>query len=131
MKGFELETTIYPVDGLSIDGSLSYINVNYDERRRSLRRACNGQRDASRTRPTGPTASASSTMPMSGRARSASGSTARIGRRSSPTPTNSSWSRIDGRFLGNARISYTTADEDWEVALEVQNVFDKYYFLSA
>ena len=44
--------------------------------------------------------------------------------------TNSPWSRIPGRFLGNARIGYTTADEDWEVALEVHNLFDKYYFLS-
>ena len=43
---------------------------------------------------------------------------------------NTSWSRVDDRFLGNARLAYTTADEGWRVALEVQNVFDKYYFLS-
>ena len=43
---------------------------------------------------------------------------------------NTSWGLVDDRFLGNARLSFTTADEDWRVALEVQNVFDKYYFLS-
>jgi len=43
---------------------------------------------------------------------------------------NTIWSRVDGYFLANARIGYTTADEDWNVALEVMNVFDKYYFNS-
>ena len=43
---------------------------------------------------------------------------------------NSPWSRVDSRFLGNARLSYTSADDDWRVSLEVQNLFDKYYFLS-
>ena len=43
---------------------------------------------------------------------------------------NSPWSRIPGVFLGNARIWYTTEDEDWEVGLEVQNLFDEYHFMS-
>src|SRR5690606_24665648 len=30
VKGFELEVAAYPVDGLSLDGSLSYINIKYD-----------------------------------------------------------------------------------------------------
>jgi iron complex outermembrane recepter protein len=42
---------------------------------------------------------------------------------------NTSWSKIDGRFLANARVSWSHA-EDWRVALEVQNLFDKYYFQS-
>ena len=38
---------------------------------------------------------------------------------------------MNASWLGPIRqISYTTDDEDWQVALEVQNVFDKYYFLS-
>ena len=43
---------------------------------------------------------------------------------------NTNWGLVDSRFLGNARLSYTTEDRDWRVALEVQNVFDKYYFMS-
>lgn len=35
--------------------------------------------------------------------------------------------RIDGYFLGNARIGWDSSDGNWGVALEVQNVFDKYY----
>lgn len=42
---------------------------------------------------------------------------------------NTSWSRLGGRTLANARISYSRND-DWKVALEVQNLLDKYYFLS-
>ena len=44
--------------------------------------------------------------------------------------SNSEASRVEGVFLGNARVTYTTQDQDWRVSLEVQNVFDKYYFLS-
>ena len=42
---------------------------------------------------------------------------------------NTSWAKVDGRFLANARLSWAHA-EDWRVALEVQNLFDKYYFQS-
>lgn len=43
---------------------------------------------------------------------------------------NTEWGRIEGYFLGNARIGFTTADDDWNIALEVQNVFDKFHFLT-
>jgi iron complex outermembrane receptor protein len=128
VKGFELETTIYPIDNLSLDGSVSYINVNYDEA--SVAAAgLNG----SETFPYTPDwtysfgiqydydiGPGSLGLRFDGSYRSAIFT----------ETTNTDWSRIDSRFLGNARISYTTADEDWQVALEVQNVFDKYYFLS-
>jgi iron complex outermembrane receptor protein len=42
---------------------------------------------------------------------------------------NSFWSRMPGRFLANARISYDR-EETWRVSLEVQNLFDKYYYQS-
>ncbi len=44
--------------------------------------------------------------------------------------SNSKWSRVAPRFLANARVSYTTGDKDWQVAVEVQNLFDRYYFLT-
>lgn len=40
------------------------------------------------------------------------------------TPNN----LVDGRFLGNARLSYTAADKDWQVSLEVQNIFNRCYY---
>jgi iron complex outermembrane receptor protein len=45
------------------------------------------------------------------------------------TAENTSWSKIDGRFLANARLSWAKA-ESWKVSLEVQNLFDKYYYQS-
>ena len=43
---------------------------------------------------------------------------------------NTSWSRVDGRFLANGRLTWTTTNDDWRVSLEVQNIFDKYYYSS-
>ncbi|HYD24982.1 MAG TPA: TonB-dependent receptor [Croceibacterium sp.] len=128
VKGFELETTVYPVDGLSIDGSVSYIDVEYD---------------AASVAPAG--LNGSETFPYTPDWTYSFGiqydhdiGPGTIGARFDGSyrsaiftdTTNSPWSRINGRFLGNARLQYTTADEDWRLALEVQNVFDKYHFLS-
>ena len=38
--------------------------------------------------------------------------------------------RIDGYFLANARLTWKSEEEDWSVALEVQNLTNKYYFTS-
>jgi iron complex outermembrane receptor protein len=46
------------------------------------------------------------------------------------TAENTSWSEMPGRFLANGRLTWTTKDDDWKVSLEVQNLFDKYYFQS-
>ena len=128
MKGFELETTIYPIDNLSIDGSLSYIHVNYDDA--SVAPAgLNG----SETFPYTPDWTYSFGIQYDADVGPGTAHFRFDGSyRSSifTDTTNSAWSRIPGRFLGNARIGYTTEDEDWEVALEVQNVFDEYYFMS-
>jgi iron complex outermembrane receptor protein len=42
--------------------------------------------------------------------------------------SNSIWSKVDPRFLADARLSYATGDKDWQVALEVQNLLNKYYY---
>ncbi len=43
---------------------------------------------------------------------------------------NTSWSTIDGRFLANARLSWSDPQAKWRASVEVQNLFDKYYYLS-
>ncbi|MFX8731643.1 hypothetical protein ABTM48_20990, partial [Acinetobacter baumannii] len=45
-------------------------------------------------------------------------------------PFNDRTNQIDGRFLGNARLSYTTNTKEWQVSLEVQNLFNKYYYVT-
>ncbi|MBS1239735.1 MAG: fpvA 2 [Proteobacteria bacterium] len=128
VKGFELETTIYPVDGLTLDGGLSYINIEYDKA--SVAAAgLNG----SETFPYTPDWTYSFGIQYD-----ADIGPGTLGFRFDGSyrseiftdTANSRWSKIDGRFLGNARVSYTSADDDWRISLEVQNLFDKYYFQS-
>jgi iron complex outermembrane receptor protein len=128
VKGFELETTIFPVDGLSLDGSLSYIDVKYNK---------------ASVAPAG--LHGDETFPYTPKWTYSFGiqydydiGPGTVGMRFDGSyrsavfteTANSPWSRVDSRFLGNARLSYTSADEDWRLSLEVQNIFDKYYFLS-
>jgi len=40
------------------------------------------------------------------------------------------YDRINGYFVGNARLTWTAPSTDWQVALEIKNVFDKYYYLT-
>ena len=128
VKGFELETTIYPIDNLTIDGSLSYIDVNYDDAS-----VAPAGLQGDETFPYTPDWTYSFGIQYDADVGPGTASFRFDGSYRSEIfteTTNSPWSRIPGRFLGNARIGYTTADEDWEVALEVHNLFDKYYFLS-
>ncbi|MBC2778636.1 TonB-dependent receptor [Parasphingopyxis marina] len=44
-----------------------------------------------------------------------------------PIPVLSADNRIEGYFLANGRISWESGNGDWGLALEVQNIFDRYY----
>ena len=46
------------------------------------------------------------------------------------TSENSPRSHVPSYFLANARLAYTAPDDEWQVYLEVKNLFDKYYFNS-
>ena len=126
VKGFELETTIRPVDGLTLDGSMSYIDFKYKETGTS-------GIPLSATTPYTPKWTYSFGVQYDQVIDPGTVSLRFDGSYQSEIFTessNSSWSRVDSYFLGNARLSFTTQDKDWRVALEVQNVFDKYYFLT-
>src|SRR5690606_26580083 len=120
VKGFEVEFTAYPVDGLTLDGGLSYIDFEYTD-------------------------VGASGVPLDAVTPYTPEWTYNFGIQydhEMPRGTlmfrfdgayqsevwnesfNTEWSRIDGYFLGNARVGYTTEDDDWTIALEVQNVFD-------
>lgn len=45
-------------------------------------------------------------------------------------PNNGPNNLIDGYTLANARLTYKTADRGWEASLAVTNLFDKYYYSS-
>ncbi|WP_237437433.1 TonB-dependent receptor [Alteraurantiacibacter aestuarii] len=128
VKGFELEFAAFPVDGLSFDGGLSYLDFQYD---------------TASVAPAGLTGNEVTpytpewTYSLGGQydyEMDAGTVMFRVdGAYQSAIYTdsfNTSWSKIDGYFVANGRIGFTTADEEWNVALEVQNMFDKYYFNS-
>lgn len=56
------------------------------------------------------------------------GVTARPG--GGPLATLIASNRIDGYFIGNGRLTWRSADKDWQLGLEVQNIFNKYYYTS-
>ena len=43
---------------------------------------------------------------------------------------NDPWGRIPGRFLANGRIYYKSPGDEWQLSLEVKNIFNKYYFVT-
>ncbi len=43
---------------------------------------------------------------------------------------NAETNRIGAYTLGNARLTWRSAKEDWESSIEVTNLADKYYFLT-
>ena len=139
IKGFEVETTLRPVDGLLIDGSLSYIDFDY------------------RTFATFGTATVGGPGNLNGpqfgdypgftpRWKWAVGIQYEIdmGNSGSITPrfdlayqgdmyangTNRSTNLIPAYELANARLTWRNADGDLEVSGEVTNLFNQYYFLT-
>ncbi|HTN13444.1 MAG TPA: TonB-dependent receptor [Sphingomonadaceae bacterium] len=127
VKGFELEVSAYPVDGLSLDGSLSYINFKYKDTGTS-------GVPLTATTPFTPEWTYSFGIQYDHELKSGATISARFdGSYQSDIYSeafNTVAGKVDGTFLGNGRLSYATADENWKVSLEVQNIFNKYYFLS-
>ena len=133
VKGLELETTIIPVDGLSIDGSLSLLDFEYTSPVDAAGNLVGSAINGNNITPYTPELTYSFGIQYDHEMASGTLSGRFDGSYQDDVFTNSentSWSRVDGRFLANARLSYTTGDEAWRVSLEVQNLFDKYYFLS-
>ncbi len=134
MKGFELETQIYPVDGLSLDGSLAYIDFEYtgpfDPVSGNL---VNTSIPGGAVTPYTPKWTYSAGIQYDIEMDAGTISTRFDGSYQSDlftTSENTAFSRIDSHFLANGRISFTTDDEEWQIFGEVKNIFDKYYFLS-
>ncbi len=131
VKGFELEAQIYPVDGLSLDGSLSVLDFEYTSP------STGGILDGSAIPADGITPYTPELSYSFGiqydHETSLGIFTVRFDGSYQDdlftTAENSIWSEVPGRFLGNARVSWTD-DEDWRISFEVENLFDKYYFES-
>jgi iron complex outermembrane receptor protein len=128
VKGIELETTLRPVDGLLIDGAVSYLDFDYT----SL--VPNTGIDLAFVSPNTP------------KWKWAIGAQYEIdlGSTGSLTPrvdasyqsdiytnaVNRSTNLIEGYTLANARLTWANEEGDLEVSAEVSNLFDKYYLLT-
>ncbi|HSG32931.1 MAG TPA: TonB-dependent receptor, partial [Sphingomonadaceae bacterium] len=134
VKGFELEVGLYPVEGLSIDGSLAVLDFEYttdvDNNGNLVGTAINGDNITPYT----PELTYSFGIQYDHELQSGGVITARFDGSFQDdiysNAENTSWALVEGRFLGNVRLGYSAPEDDWEIALEVDNVFDKYYFLS-
>jgi iron complex outermembrane recepter protein len=136
IKGFELETTIDPGNGLLLDAAMSYLDFEYT--------AINPQAGG----PTSPGGvQIGMVPPYTPKWKWAVGIQYEfdLGTSGSITPradanyqsaifsnaVNSPNNRIEGYTLANARLTWRNADDDLEVALEATNLFDKYYLLTS
>jgi iron complex outermembrane receptor protein len=132
IKGAELEASIYPVEGLTFDGSISYLDFKYTSPLDSQGNLVNTSIPGSGITPYTPELSYAAGGQYDYEMDAATLSFRLDGSYQGKLYTaaeNTSWSKIDGRFLANARISWAKEDK-WKVSLEVQNLFDKYYYLS-
>ena len=129
VKGFELEANLEPVDGLDIDASLSLVDFEFGA-------------------PNFPTTAVveGASRPGIGDWKWSVGAQYRVdlGAAGSLTPRADVYytpgycgnfacdpiGQVDSYTLVNARLTYRTADEDWSIALEGTNLFDKLYYLN-
>jgi len=136
IKGFEAELSVRPVQGLSIDGALSYVDFAYQ----SINPAAGGA-----TNPTGP--QLDDYPPYTPKWKWSIGAQYEIllGNVGSLTPrvdaayqstiyagsSNTPFEVLPNYTLVNARLTWANADKDLEISGEVTNIFDKYYYLTA
>jgi iron complex outermembrane receptor protein len=130
VKGFEAETEIHPVDGLEIDGSLSYLDFKYTKIADP-----NTGITLNMVTPYTPTwkwsLGAQYAIPL--------------GNMGSLTPridlsyqssvftaaqNDPLWNQIKGYTVGNARLTYRSPDGSWETSLEISNFTNKLYYLT-
>jgi iron complex outermembrane recepter protein len=126
VKGFELELNARPTDSLTFSGSLSYIDFEYKNTGTSGVPLTN-------VTPYTPKWTYSFGVQQDFTVGSGTVSARFDGQYRSEVFTdafNAATNLVDSQFLANARLSYTTEDRGWSVALEVKNLFDRYYYAS-
>ncbi len=143
MKGIEVETTLRPVDGLLIDGSMAFLDFDY----KKFASFSTGTGTVSVGGPTNINAPQFGDYPaFTPRWKWSGGIQYAIDMGDSgaltprfdaayqgkihTNPINRTSNKIPGYWLANARLTWTNASRDLDIALEVTNLFDEYYYLS-
>jgi len=136
IKGIEAELSLRPVDGLSIDGAVSYVDFKYT----SINPLAGGP-----SNPTGP--QLDGVPPYTPKWKWSAGAQYEIdlGDSGSVTPridaayqgtmsggaSNNVLENIPHYMVANGRITWRNGGRDLEISGEVTNLFDKYYYLTA
>ena len=152
VKGAELEASIYPVEGLTLDASVSYLDFKYTSP--STQGFLDGTiiyKDDDKDGVPDEPITALTGIPASGITPYTPELSYSVGAQYDyklnagtlsfrldgayqgevyTTAENTSWSRIPGRILTNARIGWTDMEDKWKVNVEIQNLADKYYYQS-
>ncbi|MDB5682745.1 MAG: hypothetical protein JWM75_443 [Sphingomonas bacterium] len=132
VKGIEIETSLRPVDGLLIDGSLSYLDFKYTR----IDPAAGGAGGVV----IGYVAPYSAKWKWSGGIQYGID----LGGRGTLTPrfdaaytsaiytnaVNAASNRVPGYTVANARLTWQNSDKDLDISAEVTNLFGKYYLLN-
>ena len=129
VKGFELETVIRPLAGLSIDGALSYVDFEFG----APRYATNDVRAGSKRPGIGDWKWSVGTQ-YTFELGSAGTLTPRVDVTHTPgycgnfaCDPNAS---VDSYTLTNARLTFETPSQDWALALEATNLTDELYYVN-
>lgn len=145
VKGIEIETTIRPLPGLTLDGAFSYLDFQYKKLTGATavtldmitpytpktKYSFGVQYDIPEV--AGGTLSArfdgSYQSKVYTEALNYDAVTVAT-RAGGPLATLTATNKINSYFLGNGRLTWKSGDDDWSVSAEVQNIFNKYYFTS-
>jgi iron complex outermembrane receptor protein len=135
IKGAELETEIRPIDNLSIDASVSYLDFKYT----TINPAAGGP-----GRPNGPQFGMRPAYTPTRKWSAGVQYEIQLGTLGTLTPrvdasyqgdlytngANAATNRIDSYTLGAARLTWRNTAETWESSLEVTNITNEYYYLT-
>ncbi len=142
VKGFELESTFRPFPGLTIDGSVAYLDFKYTapqingflvSGKDALGNPVVGAVPANGITPYTPKWTWSSGIQYDYVSDMGTLSARLDGSYQGKLYTNAEnthWGAMKGRFLANGQVSWRDEKGDWKVSLEVKNLFDKYYYLT-
>jgi len=140
VKGFEAEFTAYPIQGLSIDASLSYLNFHFVGS--SLNPAAAYPTNPGGVSPNDPPTSPPWKYSVGAQYKADLGNAGSLTPRFDVTYEGKKFTGgsvvsgtrvlnfVPAYTLANARLTWVNADGDLDVSFEVSNVFNKYYFLS-
>jgi iron complex outermembrane receptor protein len=135
VDGAELELNAFPTNGLELDGSLSYLHFKYTTISPNV--GIPGVRGVQMgmVPPYTPSWKASFGVQYAidlGRGVGSLTPRVDVDYESSVygNATNAATNRIPSRTIANARLTYRSPDDNWELALEVTNLTDKYYALT-